>query len=88
MEFINNKSSVIRTGLDTELFAEFSVAKYKSNEITVPTLLFNHREYDKRADLFLKLIDLLDNENVNFKINLTSKIPEDLKRELINMVLI
>jgi len=85
VDCITNKSSVIPIGLDTKLLEEVCLGEFNSNEIKVPTLLFNHRwEYDKQPELFLKLIELLENQNFSFKINITSKISEDLKRELIH----
>jgi len=60
---IELKSSVLHLGIDLKRFD-----KYKTDKNTIPTVVWNHRwEYDKNPDEFFKLLNKMNDCNIDFK---------------------
>ena len=85
---IKDKSMVIPLGVD------FTNIKYQNKSNKIKNLLWNHRwEYDKNPNQFFKILFKLDNEGINFKINIIGqkyrgypKIFDEAKNRLKNKI--
>ena len=70
IDIIKNKSRTLYLGLDLKKFDNY----YHKKNNKDPIILWNHRwEHDKNPDDFIKLIDELDQKNLDFKCILLGK---------------
>ena len=81
---IREKSVFIPIGMDIGFLNQFILDR-KHKPTDSPTLLWNHRwEHDKNPDLFLKLITDLDAKGVDFKLNFTNILKNDIVEKIKN----
>ena len=73
---IQLKSSVLHLGLNLKKFDDFNKIDEKSKQ---PLILWNHRwEYDKNPELFFKVLKIISNKNIDFKLII---IGQDFKKQ-------
>ena len=66
IKLINSKSHVLYLGLDLKKFKINNIEYEGSNH---PTILWNHRwEYDKNPELFFKILKIISQKKINFKL--------------------
>ena len=73
---IQLKSSVLHLGLNLKKFDDFNKIDEKSKQ---PLILWNHRwEHDKNPELFFKVLKIISNKNIDFKLII---IGQDFKKQ-------